>query len=497
MGPGGHAFFAQLPPPFCKGIRGGYKLDASSVVIVSGSLSISWDMGGHKALAAPVQLSTLLPGVPQDVLSSMSTLVEDPLNFGSLFLFSQGSYTLYDAVNQKLVQAPAPLGPDGSVFQTLVSPFVPSLSETCQLYNDIIVSNTDYPATACVEDPNNPYPWLKTCMFSQPACGSVSGVYNTAGNFCGSSISAGQTPLLNVDPSIRQQYLSKYLTECHTVSEYDYQSMKAAEAAKYARAKAALAQAKATSNSTSQQIATQQSNLQQLNTQLQALNLQLTTDDQVRCHPNVVCLKQIDTGFGSTTIPTGCNAATINSIVNKPVMTAADVQSIVAIAKSAKDVVNSYPIQVHPDYPKYVQTSSVEKCAGTTKRKSITDFSLSDFPTFRNYININQLLPPGGQGTGTLSASTTTSSGTLTSSTAASGTLSPTVTSSSGTTSNLSAPAQTANVVVNSGVVTPALDVCPSGSVSGKSMRRYMDFIRRALTTQQPVCTDVTPAEGV
>ena len=128
MGPGGHAFFAQLPPPFCKGIQGGYKLDASSVVLVSGSLSISWDMGGHKAKAAPVQLSTLLSGMPQDTLSSMSTLVEDPLNFGSLFLFSQGSYTLYDAVNQRLLQAPAPLGPDGSVFQTLVSPFVPSLA---------------------------------------------------------------------------------------------------------------------------------------------------------------------------------------------------------------------------------------------------------------------------------------------------------------------------------------------------------------------------------
>ena len=505
MGPGGHAFFAQLPPPFCKGIQGGYKLDASSVVLVSGSLSISWDMGGHKAKAAPVQLSTLLSGMPQDALSSMSTLVEDPLNFGSLFLFSQGSYTLYDAVNQRLLQAPAPLGPDGSVFQTLVSPFVPSLAETCQLYSDIITANTDYPASACVEDPNNPYPWLKTCMFSQPACGSVSGVYNTAGNFCGSSISAGQTPLLNVDPSIRQQYLSKYLNECQTVSEYDYQSMKAAEAAKYAAATAALAQAKATSNSTSQQIATQQSNLQQLNTQLQALNLQLTTDDQVSCHPNVVCLKQIDTGFGSTTIPTGCNAATINSIVNKPMMTAADVQSIVAIATSAKDVVNSYPIQVHPDYPKYVQTSSVEKCAGTTKRKSITDFSLSDFPTFSNYININQLLPPGGQGagslsatttSGTLSASTTTSSGSLTSSSAASGTLSTAITPLSGTMSALSAPAQTASVAVNSGAPMPTVDVCPSGSVSGKSMRRYMDFIRAALATQQPVCTDVTPAEG-
>ncbi|CAK0766458.1 hypothetical protein CVIRNUC_003361 [Coccomyxa viridis] len=500
MGPGGHAFFSQLAPPFCKGIQGGYKLDASTVVIVSGSQSITWDMAAHAAKAAPVPLSTLLPGMPQDVLSGMSTLVEDPLNFGSLFVFSQGLYALYDAVNKKLLQGPAPLGPGGQVFQTLVSPFVPNQAETCQLYNDIIMSNTDYPATACVEDPNNPYPWIKTCMFAQPACGSVSGVYNTAGSFCGSSISAGQTPLLNVDPSIRQQYVNLYLTECQTVSEHDYQSMKAAEAAKYSSATAALTQAKATSNSTAQQIATQQSNLQTLNTQLQALNLQLTTDDQLSCHPNVVCLKQIDTGFGSTTIPTGCNAATIDSIINQPVMTAADVQSILAIATSAKDVVNSYPIQVHPDYPKYVQTSTVEKCAGTTKRKSIADFSLSDFPTFSNYINISQLLPPGGQGSGSLSASTTTSS-TLSASTTSNGSLSATsgsLSASSGTTSGVAAlpVVSPTSTRVNSATVTPALDVCPTGTVSGTSMRKYMDFIRRALASQQPVCTNGAPAEG-
>jgi hypothetical protein len=498
MGPGGHAFFAQLPPPFCKGLQGGYKLDASTVVMVTGGQSISWDMGSHAAKAAPVPLSTLLPGVSQDVLSGMSTLVEDPLNFGSLFLFSQGLYILYDAINQKVLQGPAPLGPGGQVFQTLVPPFIPNLAETCQLYNDIIMSNTDYPATTCVEDPNNPYPWHKACMFSPPACGSMSGVYNTSGNFCGSSISAGQTPLLTVDPAVRQQYVDKYLSECQTVSEYDYQGMKAAEAAKYTGAQKALTQAQSASNSTTQQIATQQNNLQTLNTQLQALNVQLTTDDQVSCHPNVVCLQQIDTGYGSTVIPTGCDAATIDGIVNKPELTAADVQSIVAIATNAKDVVNSYPIQVHPDYPKYVPTSSVQKCAGTTKRKSIADFSLSDFPTFDNYIRIDQLLPPGGQGAGTLSTSVTSSS--------ASGTLSATASSSSGTLSatapsgstsgQSTTPAAVSPVPQSSGASGAALNYCPSGSVSGNSMRKYMDFIRRALATQEPVCSSTTPADG-
>ncbi len=392
LGPGGDARFSKMPPPFSKHLDGAFNLDASSAVFVSKGMWLRWDVTKNVPVAygSMSSGSSMFSGFDASLLSAgIDSCVENPNQMGSAYFFSSGEYILYDCLKQSTLDGPNALGSPSTPFANLTAPFIPSEADMCNLYLQNVRANTDYPKTACVDDPKRPYQWMSDCMFSDVSCETAGGVWNDVGGFCGSAISKGATPLRNVDPSKRNSNLANYMRSCKPVSQYDYDSMTGAEQKKYDALNQRLSKEKADALRLAARVSAEQKNLQTLNAALSSLQLKLTSEDAQACRPNFVCLKSIGSG-GVKDIPLGCEQKTIKQILAKNPMTDADIQALLQLL-TKKGAINDYPIMQHPDYPNLVPTGVVTKCT-PPKDKVITDFPLKDFPDFPKYIRKDQIL---------------------------------------------------------------------------------------------------------
>ena len=390
LGPGAHAWFSRLPAPFNKRIDASMKLDATNVILVSQNNYVQWDLTGNKMVGAPGLLTNgVFAGVDANFRASLDSAAEVPGKPGQAYLFSAANWIVYDLVNQKTLEGPNLLGPTNDRFAAMVPPFVPSKAETCGIYQDVITHHTDFPKVSCQDDANREYNWVTNCWFNIPTCDAQQGVWNDQGGFCGTALSKGSVPIKTVDAGIRQQYTQMYSDQCKTVDEYDYQAMQQKEAGKISDATNTLTAEQKAKQDLVTKINNEKANLARLNGILQGMQATLTKDTDLACHPNVVCLK--DVNRGRSTIPLACNPDVINSLLAKPTLTNDDIAAIIAIVKKTNSQAN-FPIQKHPDYPKYVSTQQVNACP-STKRKVITDFPITAFPDLQNYIRNDKLLP--------------------------------------------------------------------------------------------------------
>lgn len=395
LGPGGHPLFHRLPAPFNKQINGAAKLDMGTVLFISQNNFMRWDLVNNVPLDDPQPITS---GVLSQVVATMTepinTMVDVPGMNGQVFFIGETSALAYDVTNSKLVAGPDIIGPSGNRFTSLIPPFIPSAAEVCQSYQSLISLNTDFPKQACVNDLSRPFQWQDDCMFSTvPTCSDAGGIWNDVAGFCGSKVSNGTVPLKSTDASKRQATIAKYLQDCKTISEWDYQDMKRVESGKQDSATKLLSQEKQTKQAILKKMDNARTNLQQINKQLQDAQLTLNADTDKACHPLKVCLKGIDASRGRK-IPLSCNQSVLTNILQKDTMSPDDITTILNVVAKT-NIINSYPIENHPDYPKYVQTNQVHQCMPDLHRKTITDYPLSSFPSYNNYISSDILLPLG------------------------------------------------------------------------------------------------------
>ena len=364
LGPGGHILFNKLPAPFSKYIDASFKLDASTVCLISNGMWIRWNLTTNQPLDDPAPLTSgIFVNLDANFKATIDACVEVPGQFGQAFIFNSSQWMIFDFINGRAISGPYLMGPSGTHFTQLSPPFIPSQAEICQGYKDIILRNTDFPKDKCMEDPNREFQWFKKCMFNVPSCDDAKGIYNTNKGYCGTLISKGDLPLRQIDTSIRNSYTQKYYTQCEKVSEWDYLAMKKKEQAKQQDQMQARQKEEVQKLALMKRLDTEQANLDQLNKQLEAARVELIADDDRACHPLVVCLKSIDMK-GSRKIPLSCNPQLINDILSKPNMTAQDVQVIINVMRQ-NGIINEYPIEQHPDYAKYADLNSkVQSCDG-------------------------------------------------------------------------------------------------------------------------------------
>lgn len=395
LGPGGHPMFNRLPAPFNKQIDGAAKLDQSTVLLISQDTSIRWNVVNNVPIDDPQSMTSgFLSGAKASMTEPIDTIVDVPSMAGQVLFIGDASVLAYDVIKSKVVVGPDVIGPSGSRFTNLIPPFIPSATEVCQNYQSLIALNTDFPKQACVNDPSRPFKWQDDCMFSTvPTCSSAGGVWNDSGAFCGSKVSNGAVPMKRTDTSKRQATIAKFLQECKTVSAWDYQDMKQVESKKQDNASKLLSQEKQVKQEILKKMDNARSNLQKINSQLKDAQLTLNADSGKACRPIKVCLKEIDTGAGRR-IPLACNQAVISSILQKETMSPDDITTILNVVAKT-NIINSYPIEHHPDYSKYVQTNQIRQCMPDLRRKTINDFPLSSFPAYNNYISSDSLLPTG------------------------------------------------------------------------------------------------------
>lgn len=393
LGPGGHPFFNNLPAPFNKRLDSSIKLDSKTVLLISRGFWIRWDLTRNVSLDDPQPQNVGLPAnLPEDFKANLDSAVEYPSHPGQAFVFSEAQWLLFDFANSKILDGPDLLGPKGRNFTSLIKPFVPSKTEVCQSYKSIIVANSDYPENKCVPDPTSDFPWRlhPDCMFDISTCASANGIWNDSGKFCGTTISKGQTPVKIINPDIRKQYLKKHYQECSSVSEWDYLNMQKKERAKQDNETSVLSDVIAQKQALLKQLDTQQQNLNKINLQLENSRVELSADSEKACHPLVVCLKAIDSNSGMK-IPLACNQQKILSVLQKPEITKSDIDIIFDVLRK-NNVISDYPIELHPDFPKYINTDSVRPCP-SQKHTTVNDFPLTSFPDYSNYIRPTDLLP--------------------------------------------------------------------------------------------------------
>ena len=133
-------------------------------------------------------------------------------------------------------------------------------------------------------------------------------------------------------------------------------------------------------------------NVVKLNANLDQAKLTLTSDLNDACHPIQVCLKSID-ALGGRTIPLGCKPSALAAILQKSSLTQSDLDIIQDTIKQA-DILNTFNISQHPDYSKYVQTQNVSSCLPNDRQTLVSDYPLTAFPTYNNYISADKLLAP-------------------------------------------------------------------------------------------------------
>ena len=220
MGPGGHDCFHHLPAPFNKHIDASAKVNQSTILLISETWYLRWDLKSNKPIDVPTKMqdpSGLFAALSPLFTSSINSAVESSSQDsspGQVYLFTDTNWLLFDLINNRTLKGPDIIGE--SVFDALIPPFVPSQAEICQGYQDIIAINTDYRKTACIEDPSRLYPWQQTCMFENinPTCDQMKRIFNDTGGFCGSAISNGKVPLKSIDIAVRNSYINRSLSEC-------------------------------------------------------------------------------------------------------------------------------------------------------------------------------------------------------------------------------------------------------------------------------------------
>lgn len=200
---------------------------------------------------------------------------------------------------------------------------------------------------------------MSKCWLDVPTCADVGGLWNKEAGFCGSQLSAGKTILKpQLNPLTAKTYTDKYATECKDISMYDYLKFQENEKKKFQDASNRLTVEKSAKQNVADMIENERNNIAALSTQLAQLQVSLDVNRQNACHPTYVCLKAID--GRKIPISQKCDQATIQKLLAKPVMSPADVQTILNIVKSTAS--SSYGIQQHPDFVKYIAASNVQKC---------------------------------------------------------------------------------------------------------------------------------------